>query len=221
VRTTFDTQQHSKFTQTMRPIYRFILIIMLAVTPALSAAQKTILVLGDSLSAAFGIQKQQGWVYLLQQRLHITRYNYRVANGSLSGETTTGGLARFAPMLQYFKPSIIIVELGANDGLRGLSLKNMRENLTRIIRQAQQHQAKVLLVGIQLPPNYSFAYTSQFHRSYRQLSKQHKVPLVPFLTKGLKNGSAHFQSDNLHPTAAAQPIIMENIWQKLLPLLDR
>ncbi|VAX11139.1 Arylesterase precursor [hydrothermal vent metagenome] len=205
----------------MRFIYRTILIIVLGIVPALSAAQETILVLGDSLSAAFGIPKQHGWVNLLQRRLHEQRYDYRVANGSISGETTAGGLARLTPMLNHFKPSIVIVELGVNDGLRGLSLKVMQENLTKIIRRVRRHHAKVLLVGMQLPPNYGLAYTSLFHSRYRKLSEQLGLPLVPFLMQGLNNDSTHFQTDDLHPTAAAQPIILENIWQKLVPLLNK
>ncbi len=176
--------------------------------------------LGDSLSSAFGIEEQRGWVNLLQQRLRENHYDYRVINGSISGETTAGGLARFAPMLKSHQPSIVIVELGANDGLRGLSLDVMRENLRQIIQQARQRHAKVLLVGMQLPPNYGVAYTNLFHSSYRKLSKQLNVPLLPFLMEGLMNNSTHFQGDNLHPTAAAQPVLLENVWQKLAPMLN-
>ncbi len=216
----FGSKEHSKFTQAMRSIYRILLILALAAAPSLSAARGTILVLGDSLSAAFGIEERQGWVQLLQQRLHEERYDYRVVNGSISGETTAGGLARLAPLLNTSRPEIVIVELGINDGLRGLPLDDMRENLRQIILQARQQGAKVLLVGMRLPPNYGSAYTRLFHDSYRELSRQLELPLVPFFMQGLRHDPTHFQEDNLHPTAAAQPILLENIWQKLVPLLN-
>lgn len=204
----------------MKFIYHVLLITVLVVVPALAAGENTILVLGDSLSAAYGIEKQQGWVSLLQQRLNENRYDFRVANGSISGDTTAGGLARFASLVKRYRPSIVIIELGANDGLRGQSLSVMQANLQQIIHQAQKQQAKVLLIGIHLPPNYGFAYTRLFHATYERLSEHNSIPLIPFLMEGLANNRSHFQPDYLHPTAEAQPILLQNVWQKLVPLLD-
>ena len=204
----------------MKFIYHVLLITVLVVVPALAAGENTILVLGDSLSAAYGIEKQQGWVSLLQQRLNENRYDFRVANGSISGDTTAGGLARFASLVKRYRPSIVIIELGANDGLRGQPLSVMQANLQQIILQAQQQQAKVLLVAIHLPPNYGFAYTRLFHATYETLSENNSIPLVPFLMEGLANNRTHYQQDYLHPTAEAQPILLQNVWQKLVLLLD-
>ena len=203
----------------MKWFYRSLIIIVLTATPALAAASGSILILGDSLSAALGIEKQQGWVNLLQQRLVNSGYNYRVINASISGETTAGGLARFKPLLERHQPAIVIIELGANDGLRGQSLSSMRKNIQQIIQQTRQQQGKALLVGMQLPPNYGMAYTSLFHRIYEALSQQNEVPLVPFLMQGLEDSAKHFMPDRLHPTAAAQPILLSNVWKELEPLL--
>jgi len=203
----------------MKWFYRLLIIITLATAAPFVAAGETILVLGDSLSAAFGIEKEQGWVNLLRQQLNNQKSHYRVINASISGETTAGGLARFKPLLERHQPAIVIIELGANDGLRGQSLRAMQKNIQQIIQQTWQQQGKVLLVGMQLPANYGLGYTSQFHRVYKKLSEQNKVPLVPFLMQGLQNNSKHFLPDRLHPTAAAQPILLANIWKGLEPLL--
>ena len=203
----------------MKWFHRSLIIIALATAPVFATAGETILVLGDSLSAALGIEKQQGWVSLLRQRLVNSGYNYRVINASISGETTAGGLARFKPLLERHQPAIVIIELGVNDGLRGQSLSSMRKNIQQIIQQTRQQQGKVLLVGMRLPPNYGKAYTGLFHRVYKKLSQQNEVPLVPFLMQGLEDNAKHFMPDRLHPTAVAQPILLSNVWKGLEQLL--
>lgn len=203
----------------MKWFHRSLIITALAIAPLFATAEEAILVLGDSLSAAFGIEKQQGWVSLLQQQLDNDGYGYRVINASISGETTAGGLARFKPLLERHQPAIVIIELGTNDGLRGLPLSAMRKNIQQIIRQTWRKRGKVLLVGMRLPPNYGPAYTSLFHRVYKQLSQQNGIPLVPFLMQGLEDNARHLLPDRLHPTAEAQPILLSNVWKELGPLL--
>jgi len=203
----------------MKWFYRLLIIATLAAVPLFAAASETILVLGDSLSAAFGIEKEQGWVTLLQQRLNNNGYSHKVINASISGETTAGGLTRFKPLVERHQPTIVIIELGANDGLRGQSLGIMQKNIQKIIQQTRQQQGKVLLVGMQLPANYGLAYTSRFHRIYTKLAQDNEIPLVPFLMQGLEDNSKHFLPDRLHPTAVAQPILLSNIWKGLEPLL--
>lgn len=177
------------------------------------------MVLGDSLSAAYGMDRERGWVSLLQQRLEREGYEHRVANVSLSGETTSGALSRLRHELDRHRPEIVIVELGGNDGLRGLPLAQVRDNLTRIIDAVQARPARVLLVGMQLPPNYGSAYTSGFHRIFTDLAEQRQLALVPFLLDGLAHDDRHFQADGVHPTADAQPIILENVWPHVEVLL--
>ena len=191
---------------------------LLFCSPA-SANSQTLLVIGDSLSAAFGIEQQQGWVALLQSRLHQEAHDYQVINASISGETTSGGLSRLPSLLQDYQPGIVIIALGANDGLRGLSLKQMQANLNSMIAQSKHEGAAVLLVGMQLPPNYGPAYTQLFHDTFNQLSESQNVPLLPFLLQGIGSDKGMFQQDGLHPTAEAQPIILNNVWQSLSQLL--
>lgn len=179
-----------------------------------------ILVLGDSLSAAFGIDETQGWVALLQQRLAGNGRDYQVVNASISGETSAGGLSRLPELLQRHRPEIVILALGANDGLRGLSLSQLRANLQRMIELARGQGSEVLLVGMLLPPNYGPAYTQRFHQVYTELAAQQQVSLVPFLLEGVAQDRRLFQSDGLHPTAAAQPTILDNVWARLKQLLD-
>ncbi len=203
----------------MKWFYRTLIIFALAAAPPCATASETILVLGDSLSAAFGIGREQGWVNLLRQRLKRHGYAYSVVNASISGETTAGGLARLKPLLKRHQPAIVILELGVNDGLRGQPLYAIRKNIQQIIQLSQQ-QGKVLLVGMRLPSNYGAGYTRQFHHLYKKLSQQNEIPLVPFLMQGLEDSSRHFQPDRLHPTAAAQPVLLSNIWKGLKPLLS-
>jgi acyl-CoA thioesterase-1 len=181
-----------------------------------SAAQKTILVFGDSLSAAYGIPREAGWVSLLQQQLQRSHPQYRVVNASLSGETTTGGRRRIDGALRQYKPTIIILELGANDGLRGAPIEDIESNLASLIRQTRKN-SKVLLLGMQLPPNFGADYISGFKNLYPKLAQRYHVALLPFLLESV--APDQFQGDNLHPTAPAQPNIMHNVLQQLKPLL--
>lgn len=186
--------------------------------PAAGAAQQqTILVFGDSLSAAYGIPREAGWVSLLQKELQRSHPHYNVANASISGETTAGGRQRIAAALRQHRPAIVILELGANDGLRGTPIANIESNLRAIIEQSQKARAKILLLGIQLPPNYGLQYTADFKALYPKLAQRYKTALVPFFLEGLTR--AEFQHDSLHPTAAAQKKILENVLEKLKPML--
>lgn len=180
----------------------------------------TLLVHGDSLSAGYGLQHGEEWPALLQQRLDDKGYNLAVVNTSISGETTTGGLMRFAGILEKHRPKVVILELGANDGLRGQAVKTMRENLAAMIEAAQKNGAKVMLAGIRIPPNYGSRYTNAFHQVYFDLKDNYNVSLLPFLLDGVAGNDGLMQDDDLHPTAEAQPLILDNIWQKLEPLLQ-
>ena len=185
------------------------------------AAAPTLLVLGDSLSAGYGIRVEQGWVALLQARLRAKGYGHRVVNASSSGETTGGALARLPRALATHRPAIVIVELGGNDGLRGLPVADIRRNFEAIIRSSQQAGAKVLLVGMKIPPNYGPAYTRDFYGLYGDLARQYKLPSVPFLLANVAPDEALFQDDGIHPTAAAQPRLLDEVWPHLQPLLAR
>ena len=182
-------------------------------------ATQTIVVFGDSLSAGYGLQANESWVSLLQARLNQQKLAYNVINASISGETTSGGLARFNAALTEHKPSIVILELGANDGLRGLPINEMRSNLNKIILQAKAAKAKVLLIGMKIPPNYGQKYSRDFSASYAILAKQHKIKLVPFLLEGVAGKPSLIQDDGLHPIAAAQPALLENVWKILNKML--
>jgi acyl-CoA thioesterase-1 len=181
------------------------------------AQQQTILVFGDSLSAAYGIPRASGWVNLLQQELQRSHPQYKVVNASISGETAIGGRQRIAQALRQHSPSIVIVELGANDGLRGTPIADIESNLSAVIQQSSQDNRKVLLVGIQLPPNYGKNYTDQFKAIFYRLAQRHYVALVPFMLENVP--PEQFQADNLHPTASAQAQILQTILAKLKPLL--
>ncbi|BCB27812.1 esterase TesA [Sulfurimicrobium lacus] len=199
-------------------LIRWLLIYVLLFVPT-AWAGPTILVFGDSLSANYGVAVESGWVSLLQQRLMQNQYKYQVVNASISGETTAGGLTRIDTALATHKPAIVIVELGANDGLRGLPLQAMRDNLDGTIRACIARRAKVLLVGMRLPPNYGTAYNERFSMIYPALANKYHTALLPFLLEGMADKRDMFQADNLHPTAAAQPIVLENVWKRLRPLL--
>ncbi len=187
--------------------------------PLAAWAGGTILVYGDSLSAAYGLSQNAGWPSLLQARLKQERMDYTVTNVSISGETTSGGAARIAAALREHKPRVIIVALGANDGLRGLPPAEMRANLAKIVRAGQKARSRVLLVGMRMPPNYGESYTRQFAAVYADLAREHQTAFVPYLLQGMDQQRELFQSDDMHPTAAAQPILLENVWKALLPLL--
>ena len=177
----------------------------------------TILVWGDSLSAAHGIPVQQGWVTLLDERL--AERHIQVVNHSISGETTSGGSARLAQSLTDIQPDLLILELGANDGLRGLNLALMKQNLATMIQLADDNNAKVLLLGMKIPPNYGAVYADSFHQTYWQLAAQYNIPLIPFLLETVALDDTLMQSDGLHPTATAQSNILNHVWQALSALL--
>ena len=182
-------------------------------------AAQTILVLGDSLSAAYGLPQDRGWVSLMQQRLLAERYPQRVINASISGETTSGGLYRIDALLASHQPQVVILELGANDGLRGLSLDATQNNLDALIRRAQHSGAQVLLIGMRLPPNYGPAYTEKFQHLFETLAAKYHIKRVPFLLAPIASKRTYFQADGLHPTAAAQPLLLDTVWAELKPLL--
>jgi acyl-CoA thioesterase-1 len=184
-----------------------------------STPAPTILVYGDSLSAAYGIPQSAGWVALLGERLKQRKSNYTVANASISGETSAGGAARIAKALATSKPAIVIVELGANDGLRGLPVAQMKSNLAAIVQASKREGARVVLVGMQLPPNYGAKYVNEFRAAFSDVARDERVQFVPFLLEGLDQRE-QFQADALHPTAAAQPVLLENVWRKLPALMS-
>lgn len=186
---------------------------------AAASQAPVILVMGDSLSAGYGIDQRLDWVNLLQQRLARGGYPYRVVNGSISGETTRSALSHVAQTLQRTAPFVTIIELGANDGLRGLSLKDMERNLSTIIEHCRRAGSKVLLVGMRLPPNYGPRYTAEFEQVYARLSKRYHTAFVPFLLQGFAKDLQVFQADGLHPTADAQAAILGNVWPALKRLL--
>ncbi|AKU12547.1 periplasmic lipid esterase [Azoarcus sp. CIB] len=199
----------------LRSIVTFLFAILLS-----GAAQAaTILVWGDSLSAGYGLRPKEDWPTLLQTRLAREGFRHAVINASVSGETTAGGRTRLSAALDRHKPDLLILELGANDGLRGLQPALMGENLSAMIQAARGKGAKVLLVGMQLPPNYGPAYTRRFHQTFAEVARAEKVPLVPFLLDGFADKPELFQPDGIHPTAEAQPLIVETVWKGLRTLL--
>jgi acyl-CoA thioesterase-1 len=186
---------------------------------ALPAFGKTILVFGDSLSAAYGLSERRGWVALLGERLKRERIDYSVVNASISGETTAGGLARIAKALESHKPAVLVLELGANDGLRGLPVPAMKKNLEEMTARAQAAGARVLIIGTRMPPNYGPEYTKAFESAFAEIARQRRAALVPDLTAGIGDRLELFQPDRLHPNEAAQPMLLENVWKVLRSLL--
>lgn len=184
-------------------------------------AERTLLVFGDSLSAAYGIAAQQGWVSLLSQRIAKAGLPWRVVNASVSGETTAGGLRRLAEDLKRHKPAAVVIELGANDALRGQPIAGIKSNLEQMIRLTRQARAEPVLVGIMIPPNYGIEYAAEFRALFPTLARRHGIAHVPFLLEGLGDRPDAFQADQLHPTAAAQPRIVDNVWPILEPLLRK
>ncbi|WP_448215394.1 arylesterase [Endozoicomonas sp. 2B-B] len=187
---------------------------------AAAAAEKTLLVYGDSLSAAYGIEINQGWVYLLQQKMQQTNPNWKVVNVSISGETTAGGLSRLKTTLDKYKPDLMLLELGANDGLRGTSLKSTKQNLEKMIAMAQANKVRTVLFEMQIPPNYGPLYTRKFTNIFQELGKTYNLTVVPFFLAGVAGNSDLNQPDGIHPTAEAQPKLLENVWTGLQPLLE-
>lgn len=205
----------------MRSLSRLLVAIAcLLLTSAVHAATsgKVILVFGDSLSAGFGIRQDAAWPALLQSRLGEKRLDYSVVNASISGETSSGGKSRIAEALGRHRPAILILALGANDGLRGLPLAGLRENLSAIVAAAGKARTRVLLVGMRLPPNYG-PYAEAFAQTFHEVARAGRLPLVPFLLDGIAERPEFFQPDGLHPTAAAQPRLLDNVWAGLEPLL--
>jgi acyl-CoA thioesterase I len=178
-------------------------------------------VLGDSLSAAYGLRVEQGWVALLQKRLEAQGYGYRVVNASVSGETSDGGLQRLPRALQLHKPAIVILELGANDALRGLPLNRTQANLQRMVTQSKRAGAQVVLLGMRIPPNYGPKYTAQFYDMYQDLAKKEKLRLVPFFLEQVALKEDLMQADGLHPNGTAQPILLDTLWPELRPVLGK
>jgi acyl-CoA thioesterase-1 len=192
---------------------------LVVVGGAHAASERNILVFGDSLSAAYGIAQARGWVALLGERLKRERLDYSVVNASISGETTAGGRARLKGALERHRPAVLVLELGANDGLRGLPVAQMRDNLAAMVREAQAAGARVLVVGMKVPPNYGPDYAQGFEAAFAEVAKRRKAALVPFLLEDFAENPELFQGDRLHPTEAAQPLMLERVWKALRRLL--
>ena len=205
----------------MRTVFSIFLLFVVGMVPLRAGATAKILVLGDSLSAAYGITRQQGWVALLQQRLHALGLDYEVINASITGDTTRGGLSRLPATLEREAPAVLIIALGGNDGLRGFAPQQTAENLREMIRQGRATGASVLLLGIKLPANYGKAFGEKFHRIFLDLAQEEKVALVPFFLEGVAETRELMQADGIHPGVAAQPRILDNVWAGLAPLLGR
>ena len=218
---TFDSMKNFKIV-----LFAGLITISLAtISPAASfgeefETQNTLLVFGDSLSAAYGIEETDGWVDLLAEKLALEHANYTVANASVSGETSTGGLARLPAALEEFQPAIVILELGGNDGLRGLPLKALKDNLTTMVEMCLAAHAEVLLAGIQIPPNYGPRYTEPFYALFVEIAEGMDLPFVPFLIDGIAQQPGLMQEDGIHPKAEAQFMILENVWPALAPMLS-
>jgi acyl-CoA thioesterase-1 len=204
------------------PAHILVLLVLLAVLGASAAAQaadKTIVVLGDSLSSGYGLATEQSWVSLLEQRLAQEGYGYEVVNASIAGDTSAGGLARLPQLLARHRPAIVILELGGNDGLRGLPVEKLRANLERMIELARAAGARVVLTGIQIPPNYGPGYTKSLASVYTGLAKEQDLPLVDFLLEGVALHPELMQRDRIHPNARGQAVLFDNVWRVLEPLL--
>ncbi len=187
----------------------------------ISAAAPKILVVGDSISAGYGIDFRQGWVQLLQQRLKIKGYPHQLVNASISGDTSAGAKARLPGALKRHRPKIVIIEIGGNDGLQGLSADMMYQNLGSMIAESRKHGAKVLLLGMRLPPNYGIVYTEKFFSVYRRIAKERGVLRVPFFLDGVAGQSALMQVDGIHPREEAQPTLLDNMWPMLEKLMEK
>lgn len=201
----------------MRSLFSILLVLVVWTSPLQA---KTLLVLGDSLSAAYGLPAEEGWVSLMEQELKQRRLADKVINASISGETSSGGLQRLPRLLADYRPDLVLLELGANDGLRGTPLQVMEQNLRRMVELSQASGAEVILIGIRIPPNYGPQYTQRFYSIYPDLAQEYQLPLVPFLLEGVALKPQLMQSDGLHPTAAAQPILLQTVWPHLVPLLQ-
>lgn len=213
----------ARFTQTLSHLVTAAIVCIFAsfgfCAATLAAQPSTLLVFGDSLSASYGIKESQGWVNLLEIKINKSDLNVKVINGSVSGETSTGGLARLPAMLESYNPDVVILELGGNDGLRGLPLIALEQNLRKMVELISQIGAKTLLTGIQIPPNYGPRYTKPFFEIYGNIASSENLALVPFLIDGIPQQPELMQADGIHPKAEAQYLILENVWPYLEPLL--
>jgi acyl-CoA thioesterase-1 len=207
-------------TRTFKILLRFAIACVLALSAA-AASAATILVYGDSLSSGYGLPQDEGWATLLARRLRAERFDYKVANASISGETTLGGANRIAAALTAHRPAIVILALGANDGLRGQPIEAIRSNLEAIIDACRRAKARVLLVGMRIPPNYGAPYAERFRRTFGDVAASRKLPPVPFLLEGFAEKREYFQADGVHPNAAAQPMMLDTVWKGLRPLLGK
>jgi acyl-CoA thioesterase-1 len=209
----------------MRTLFLVLSLVLYSLTggiaPAWAANKPVILILGDSLSAGYGIPPDQGWVARLQQRLDGEGYGYTVVNASVSGETTAGALERLPRALTLHRPAIVVIELGGNDGLRGLPVDDLRLNLEAIVTACHDAGAEVVLTGIRIPPNYGPQYTETFYGVYETIAKQQEIPWVPFLLEGIALRDDLFQDDGIHPDLQAQPLLLDNVWRVLQPMLKR
>ena len=201
-------------------MFRFVLVCIFLVMPMRSVFANTILVIGDSISSAYGMPVNQGWVALLQERLRSEQLPYEVVNLSISGDTSANALNRLPQTLEQHQPRILLLEIGGNDGLRGLSLAQMQQNIESMIGLASSKEIRVMLLGIQLPPNYGSHYTDQFNDIYRQLAERHQITLLPSIVDGIGDDPGLMQADGIHPNARAQPMMLELVWPKLLQLLS-
>lgn len=206
----------------MRYLSGFFLILLVYTVPRLAlATQPVILVLGDSLSAAHGIARNSGWVHLLQERLNKLGYHYRVVNSSVSGDTTGSGVARLPYALKKYHPAVVVIELGGNDGLRGVSADELQRNLTRLVELCKHAGAQAMLVKERIPPNLGEAYTVRFSQRYDMVAAQEQVPMVPDFLRGVADNSELMQDDGLHPNVKGQPLMLDNVWPVLKDLLNK
>jgi len=205
----------------MRSKFCLLFLLIGLLTPAFASSEtRSIVILGDSLSAAYGMEVSEAWPELLQQRLNEHGHAYRIFNSSITGDTTQGGLARLPRLLEKHQPAIVILELGGNDGLRGLPIQVTRDNLGSMIEKSQSAGARVILAEMRIPPNYGRTYTEKFHSLYGELATRYEARLLPFLLQDIALQPGMMQSDGIHPTAAAQPLIRDAVWQVLEPMLE-
>ncbi len=201
-------------------IWKKIAALILLCLLAMPASARNILLVGDSISAAFGLEIDQGWVRLLEQRLAEEDLPYAVVNASVSGDTTAGGLARLPALLAEVEPELVVIELGGNDGLRALPVTNMQQNLSAMVALSREAGAEVILLGMRIPPNYGPRYSKAFEQAFVAVAEEHGVPLVPFLLEGVGGVKGMMQSDGVHPTAAAQPLLLDNAWPAIKQALE-
>lgn len=201
-------------------MFKKILLIIIASFVTCVASGKTLLIVGDSISAGYGVDVSKGWVKLLEQRLVDNHFDYQVVNASVSGDVTSNGVARLPALLEKYQPDIVVIEMGGNDGLRGTPPKIIQQNLTEMVVLAKQQQAKVLLIGIQLPPNYGPQYLERFMAVYPAVAKEQQVAWLDSIVKNTGGKPELMQADGVHPNEQGQPIMLDDVWGELLPLLE-